>query len=361
MTIDSILTEWQFRLKKGYPTTAADYDILRDVLKEMTTLSEYEQDRIVRRSMGLVEQDDELETSNDVFSDINTFTDFIMNTYAVAGQQIIGLQSMYDQIIKNPEQQQLKNLITSTNSTELKTGVTPIRGINAILYDIIENTIKIPNGDQSELWFAIVFKGKVAGAVAADGGIESDIVVGNDTVSLKNYKDITFDFGSLPAAGTQLLNEFLEIAKLLTNQDISKSKGRDQINNVLEFLDNESIEAQIRQLIQMSENTDIDLIRNIGNRLRKFYSLSDNLDTMIASFCHIVDNTLRDKILSVNWWGMIIKSNRTLFLESSADIYRSVRCTDRNRLSDAIANFHQNKLFVLGSRLSTKVTKKSQD
>jgi len=84
MTIDSILTEWQFRLKKGYPTTAADYDILRDVLKEMTTLSEYEQDRIVRRSMGLVEQDDELETSNERFNELNVspmLTNLIRQTY----------------------------------------------------------------------------------------------------------------------------------------------------------------------------------------------------------------------------------------------------------------------------------------
>ena len=57
---------------------------------------------------------------------------------------------------------------------------------------------------------------------------------------------------------------------------------------------------------------------------------------------------------------MIIKSNKTLFLESSADVYQAVRCKN-DRLSDAIANFHQNKLFVLGSQLSTKVTKKSQD
>ena len=101
---------------------------------------------------------------------------------------------------------------------------------------------------------------------------------------MKNYEKTTFDFGSLPAAGTQLLNEFLEMAKLLTGQDISKSKGRDQINNVLNFLDNETVESQVRQLIQMSETTDIILIRNVGERLKKFYSLSDNLDKMISAF-----------------------------------------------------------------------------
>ena len=69
---------------------------------------------------------------------------------------------------------------------------------------------------------------------------------------------------------------------------------------------------------------------------------------------------LQEKISTVNWWGMIVKGNRTLFLESSEDIFTAVQCKN-DRLSDAIANFHQNKLFVLGSKLSTQVTKKSQD
>jgi hypothetical protein len=41
------------------------------------------------------------------------------------------------------------------------------------------NTIKIPNGDESELWFAIAFGGLVKGAVAGESGIEADIEVGD--------------------------------------------------------------------------------------------------------------------------------------------------------------------------------------
>jgi hypothetical protein len=53
MNIDSILTEWQFRLPKGYPTTDSDYTILCDVLSEMTTFSRETRDRIVNHAKGL--------------------------------------------------------------------------------------------------------------------------------------------------------------------------------------------------------------------------------------------------------------------------------------------------------------------
>lgn len=356
MNIDSILTEWQFRLASGYPKNVQDYEILAEILVEKG-MDPDAADRLAQQARGETPKPQ----TNSFFTNVSEFEQYILTRYAInERQQIIGLKLMYDVIMKSPESDSLFQLITGNSILELKPGVYPIRGIYRSLYEIIETTIKIPNGDWSEFWFAIAFKGKVAGAVAGESGIEADIEVGKETISLKNYEKITFDFGSLPPAGTQLLNEFLEMAKLLTGQDISKSKGRDQINNVLNFLDNETVESQIRQLIKMSEETDIILIQNVGNKLKKLYSLTDNLDTMIQSFCHIIDGMLREKVTSVGWWGMIIKGNQTLFLETSSDIYQSVRCKN-DRLSPAVSSFHQNKLFVLGSQLSTKVTKKPQD
>ena len=355
MNINAILTEWQYRLPKGYPTEPSDYKVLTEILVEKG-MDPDAADRIAQQARGNVSQPE----PNEFFSNAQEFQSYIMSTFAVEGQQIIGLPSMYDSIMRHSNSAGLIQLITSDTKLELKTGRFPITGVYGDLYNIIKGTVKIPNGDESELQFAITFKGLVKGAVAGETGIEADIQIGRDTVSLKNYAAITFDFGSLPVKGTQLLNEFLEMAKLLTGQEIFKSKGRDQVNNVLNFLDNESTESQIRQLIKMSEETDITLIRNVGERLRKFYSLNDNLDNMIAAFCHIIDEMLFEKVMSVNWWGMIVKGNQTLFLESAQDVYNATRCKN-GRLSPAIANFHQNKLFVLGSQLSTNVTKKSQD
>ena len=57
--IDSILTEWLFRLESGYPKTQKDYDILRDVIREMTDLSEDDATSIIKQARGLTESIDE--------------------------------------------------------------------------------------------------------------------------------------------------------------------------------------------------------------------------------------------------------------------------------------------------------------
>jgi hypothetical protein len=79
MTIESILTEWRYRLKKGYPDQSSDYNILRDVLTEMTTLSESDKDMIVRRSMSLTEDEPTEEPKPTLidFSEIGLPTDII--------------------------------------------------------------------------------------------------------------------------------------------------------------------------------------------------------------------------------------------------------------------------------------------
>jgi len=59
MNINSIITEWTYRLPKGYPTQVKDYDVLREILDEMTDLPPAQKAGIVRRAQGLSEQDEE--------------------------------------------------------------------------------------------------------------------------------------------------------------------------------------------------------------------------------------------------------------------------------------------------------------
>tara|TARA_R110000751_G_scaffold270715_1_gene370498 strand:+ start:1914 stop:3236 length:1323 start_codon:yes stop_codon:yes gene_type:complete len=59
MNINSIITEWTYRLPKGYPDSEQDYQVLHEVLNEMTNLSENDRKAIVRKASGLYEQEDE--------------------------------------------------------------------------------------------------------------------------------------------------------------------------------------------------------------------------------------------------------------------------------------------------------------
>lgn len=65
MNIDLILTEWCFRLPKGYPTCAKDYRVLYDVLIETAKITSKQAQQIVERAQRLTEQpeDSTLQTS----------------------------------------------------------------------------------------------------------------------------------------------------------------------------------------------------------------------------------------------------------------------------------------------------------
>lgn len=52
MNIDSILTEWCFRLPNGYPSKSKDYEVLYDVLIETANISPAEARVIVKRAQG---------------------------------------------------------------------------------------------------------------------------------------------------------------------------------------------------------------------------------------------------------------------------------------------------------------------
>jgi len=61
MTIDSILTEWSYRLPKGYPTRSKDYELLYHVILEMTDLTPLEARHVVNKAQGINEQTESLE------------------------------------------------------------------------------------------------------------------------------------------------------------------------------------------------------------------------------------------------------------------------------------------------------------
>jgi hypothetical protein len=53
MNINSLITEWTYRLTKGYPDSESDYQELDRVLTEMTDLSETQRMAIIRKAKGL--------------------------------------------------------------------------------------------------------------------------------------------------------------------------------------------------------------------------------------------------------------------------------------------------------------------
>jgi len=103
MTIDSIITEWTYRLPKGYPTSDSDYQVLYDVLREMTTLDTEQRDQIVNQARGLTEapgdeESEELDTTDTQHIN-NRFTELNLSTNITEY-----LQQEYDRLSESEKQ-----------------------------------------------------------------------------------------------------------------------------------------------------------------------------------------------------------------------------------------------------------------
>lgn len=348
MNIDSIITEWTYRLEKGYPDCEDDYVELRNVLQEMTNLPEAEQNVIVNRAMGLTEDEGQ---ELDLYQDLN-------DTLKLYSTNYIDFDLLIKAIISSDQSKELIQLIKNPSNKSIERGAYPIRGIEETLYDIIMKTTKITYGDPSELWLAIVFDGNVQSATqTAESSIVSDVEIDGASVSLKNYEKITFNFGTLPSTGRKLLSQFLNFVELLTGEQINISMTNKSVNRILDYLDKEGYEIDIRQFLSATENTDIAIIGKLRNRIEQFYTLDDNLDKLIESFCKIIDDMLREKVMKVIWWGMIIKGPKVLYLETSENIYNQIKCRN-DRLSPAVSKFANGMLFILGSQLGLGITTK---
>ena len=369
MTIDSILTEWSYRLPKGYPTQSKDYELLYHVILEMTDLTPLEARTIVNRAQGLNE-DDPVEISKKSqpipeFSNAEEFEQYIRKEYSVPEQTIGGLQVLYNQLQDDVE---VINMIQSkTPEVSIQPGPFRIQGKFARLYDAIETNIKIKNGHASELWFAIVFKGIVKGAVknipsmGIENDLKSDVVTRDGTrFSLKAYSDITFDFGSLPTAAITYLRSFIALAELITGKKLETSSlGITDINkNILKTLNQETIQEEIKELLQME--SPFTAIKNLQDQIRKImYNMDidtiDYLESVTRRFCITIDDYIAKHVSeNIDYWALIIVSNKTLNLIPSSTIVNSLQHTEVDGhyyLSTNIANFHNNHLNIKTSHL----------
>jgi|TARA_R100000027_G_scaffold67588_1_gene67033 hypothetical protein len=364
MNIDSIIAEWTYRLEKGYPDCPEDYIELRNVLRERTDLSINEQDAIVRRAMGLEEQEDDVE-SDDLVSkkEQQRLITYIETNYKFNDQSINNLDFFSIKILESEFKQQLLEIIYSnTPYYNLERGDIRITGNALELYNIC-SIVKVPNGHWSELFFALMFKGRVKGGVAGDdNNIKSDVELNNPKadISVKSYIETTYDCGTLPAGTYTKLKKFIALSELLTGIDVqTASLSTIEINKILKELESERLQDEIKEILKQ-EDSSFAILRNAAKRIRDILGNAspDYLENVIDSFCNDLDNTLQIAFVDkIDWWALFNRNNNTLFLRPSAEIYEAVRCRkEYPRISNAIPNFHQGKVWLKGTAVG--VTKK---
>ena len=166
MTIDSILTEWSYRLPKGYPTRSKDYELLYHVILEMTELTPLEARIIANRAQGLNEQTDTLE-----FAQLNLPDDLI--------QQI---QNRYEDLSPQEQAEFTKNYRRHTIDSFMSTGYKAF----SKFYDILPTGKSAPGMGKGEIQVLLAVNDSRPGGTAMH-----DIVMPNGEWEVK-------EIGKLP-------------------------------------------------------------------------------------------------------------------------------------------------------------------
>ena len=293
--------------------------------------------------------------SEDPFRSAEAFDAYIRKRYLSENQIVTGLNALYQQIMKSSMSSGLKALIISKTDKSLKGGEYPMSSIDGELYDILKRTVKITNGHETELWFAIVFKGLVIGAK----GETPDVLVNGKTVSLKAYRSSTFDFGTLDNDSSRLLSIFINLTQLLTDISINPVQlSKIDINKALALLESDEVKKDVEAILKLAESPSIPPpITKLASQIKRLLNSNDtkNLHNLVVQFCNDIDILLEAKIKDANWWGLIVTDNKTLYLNDSDSVFNSIRCKN-NRLSNAVAHFKGWHLWIKGTQLETAVT-----
>ena len=335
---DEILNEWSFRCHDGIVdlNDPKKLRILKEILDE--------------NSISLNEAID---------SDAVTFENFVKAKYLEKDQKISGLDSLYNAIQKSPKKNELFSLIQSSGNRPLKPSKSSIQSIEGDLFDLIVSSIKMKNGEPSELWFAIMYNGKAKGGVAKGGDIESDVDVDGTGVSIKNYTSISnLDFGSLPAKELKQLKQIINLLVVLTGVEFTAGIGRDSLNNLLKTLKSPSFQEDVRGILRIGADTQIKALQNMYAAIVKYVPNGD-VEKLVDEFIdgeYGINKLIADKITKVQWWAIINKG--ILYLEPSDAIASRLR-SEEGQLSPVFAQIKGNNLFVNGNRL-LKDTKEEQ-
>lgn len=331
-----IVNEWFAKLDRGYaepPYSRSDLDLLYEIVDKYESQLN--------------------EAAVDFMSDVQSFQNYINSNYVVKSSDIKGLPQLYN-IVKNIPN--IQSIIDFDYSRNLQTTKYSMTSNEKALFDAISSVIKVNNGDPSELWFAIIYNGKVKGAVKGRT-IVSDVEVTDQDVSLKNYSSLrNIDFGTLSGDAWNQVFDLLQIANLITNVKINPSMTRDSINLQMKFLSEPDTQQQIQDIMKMAQTTNLAVIRNISNKFKSIIGSDDpnDISNLIQSILIKINEAIEDKLKQVEYWSIVFKG--AVYIESYQNIYNALKADpDSNQLPKSITQFKGSKLYVNGTYIHNEI------
>jgi len=284
-------------------------------------------------------------------NNLSNFIKHVTENYIVLGQTVNGLHNLYTKICADDDYQSILSLVFNKQNLKITTSSRKFNNIELKLFKYISETIRISNGDYSELWFAIVYDGQVKGGVAMDN-ITSDVIVNGLNISLKNYKKIsTVDFGTLPPDLMLIVNNLMIISALLLDKPLNNVLTRNSLNMVLSALEEIESTLELNDFLTLSRLTTNKPLKSISKLYTNILN-GKNIEYISKKICTYINLMILSKIHSVDYWAIIVDNH--IYIKESRLLYNIIKCID-NKISDVVSSFYQMKLFVNGNLIKRKI------
>ena len=291
MTIDSILTEWSYRLPNGYPTRAQDYEVLYDVLIETAKITPTEARQIVERAKGTVinsiNEAIKIDSIENQFllkavSDVNKVEDLTKFLSLLPLEaEMVTLQFLNN--LSNEQSQQFANLLYSETevSEELLNSFNFKSGIYGEIFQLHK-----PGLGKGEILLATL----VRDSYIQGGTVSYDLNVNGKKYEVKDYSNPDKPNASIRIGTKGTVTRFRFWDEIATTfQRLSQLRGIDTPKFDLDKLLPEPL---LNAIYYLERRRDVILAGNLGIKdktyLEQFYQEANKLGSEIKGYTNVI-------------------------------------------------------------------------
>lgn len=291
MTIDSILTEWSYRLPNGYPTRAQDYEVLYDVLIETAKITPTEARQIVERAKGTVinsiNEAIKIDSIENQFllkavSDVNKVEDLTKFLSLLPLEaEMLTLQFLNN--LSNEQSQQFANLLYSETevSEELLNSFNFKSGIYGEIFQLHK-----PGLGKGEILLATL----VRDSYIQGGTVSYDLNVNGKKYEVKDYSNPDKPNASIRLGTKGTVTRFRFWDEITTTfQRLSQLRGIDTPKFDLDKLLPEPL---LNAIYYLERRRDVILAGNLGMKdkkyLEQFYQEANKLGSEIKGYTNVI-------------------------------------------------------------------------
>ena len=153
-----------------------------------------------------------------------------------------------------------------------------------------------------------------------------------------------------------IIQKIITLFELLTDFKTNISQTRNSINELLDELAKPEIQTDVDEILKMADAGSVKIIENTAKKINDVLG-GRSIDQLIKVFIETFNKLVTEKIMAVNWWGIIAHDEHKVYLESSEQLERALH-SDDDKLNISISSFEAGNLRVNANKFEEMIKAK---